>query len=103
MAFEIGIRYGYGFAGLVGVSGYVFDLEGLLAAASPVAAQQRFLVTHGSRDPLLPLAQVQPQIQQLQAAGLNIAWHVLDKEHTLAGENELALIRDFIRAGYPTE
>ena len=33
----------------------------------------------------------------LKAAGLNIAWHEFMKAHTIAGEPELEVIRDFVR------
>ncbi|HEV2208677.1 MAG TPA: serine esterase [Verrucomicrobiae bacterium] len=100
MSLELGLRYPHRLAGIVGISGYVCDPDKLLTELSPVARQQRVLVTHGSMDPLIPLAPVRQQIQQLQSAGLNIQWQEFPKAHTIAGETELALIRDFIRAGY---
>jgi hypothetical protein len=36
----------------------------------------------------------------LQAAGLDVAWHEFPKEHTIHGEAEIAVIREFVRAGY---
>jgi phospholipase/carboxylesterase len=100
MALETGIRYTRRLAGLVGISGYVFDLEGLLAAPSPVAKEQRFLITHGLQDPLLPFSQVKAQVQRLQAAGIGIEWHEFAKEHTIAGDEELSVIRRFITARF---
>lgn len=101
MAIEIGARYPERVAGIVGISGYVFEPEKLVRELSPVARQQRFLVTHGDSDPLLPLAEVRRQIGVLEAAGLPISFHTFHKAHTIAGELELALIRNFVRAGYP--
>ncbi len=37
---------------------------------------------------------------RLKAAGLNIEWHEFVKPHTIAGEAELAVLRDFVRGGY---
>jgi predicted esterase len=101
MTLDAGARYPHRFAGLVGISGFVWEPEQLVKELSPVARQQRFLVTHGFQDPVLPFGQTREQIKLLQAAGLNIAWHEFAKEHTIAGEEELRLIRDFIVAGYP--
>jgi phospholipase/carboxylesterase len=101
MAMETGLRYPEVFAGLVCVSGFIADLDGLISGLSPVAAQQRLLVTHGTYDPLLRIDKVHPQIQKLQKQGLNIQWHELPKEHSIAGETEISLIRDFTIAGYP--
>ena len=64
-----------GLAGIVGISGWVFEIENLIRDLTPVAKSQRLLVTHGHFDPLLPFAESEKQIRQLKAAGLNVAWH----------------------------
>jgi predicted esterase len=66
-----------------------------------VGRAQRLLMTHGHFDPLLPFAEVKQQAQGLKAAGLNVAWHEFPKEHTVYGTEEMAVIREFVRAGYP--
>ncbi len=67
-----------------------------------MARSQRLLVTHGHFDPLLPFAEAQRQVRQLQAAGLNVTWREFPKEHTIYGAEEVAVIREFVRAGYAT-
>ncbi len=57
-------------------------------------------MTHGTCDPMMPIDQVRPQIPQLKAAGLNVEWREFPKAHTIHGEIEIAVIRDFVRAGY---
>jgi phospholipase/carboxylesterase len=61
--------------------------------------QQRLLVTHGTLDPLIPFDMARGQVGELKAAGLNVEWREFTKAHTIA-EDELAVIRDFVRAGY---
>jgi|SRR5579859_2592326 len=100
MTIEMGARYPHLFAGLVGISGYVFEPERLVKELSPAVKQQRFLITHGTHDPLIPFALVREQINMLKAAGLNISWHEFMKAHTIAGEQELEVVRDFISAGF---
>jgi phospholipase/carboxylesterase len=100
MAVDVGLRYPHRFAGIVGISGWVCEPEKLVKEFSPVARQQRLLLTHGTADPLLPIAQVRPQIPLLKAAGLNVEWCEFDKVHTII-EEELVLVRDFVSAGYP--
>jgi len=39
-------------------------------------------------------------VKKLVAAGLTIEWREYNKGHTIAGEEELSAIRDFIKAGY---
>ncbi|MEN9574192.1 MAG: hypothetical protein RL514_2047 [Verrucomicrobiota bacterium] len=96
MTIEVGLRYPHRFAGLVGISGHVHDPERLLRERSPVAGEQRLLLTHGRFDPLIPLAPVRRQVEFLRQAGLHIEWHEFAKEHTIAGEAELAVIRSFV-------
>jgi len=101
MAIEIGLRYPYRLAGVVGISGFVCEPEKLVEELSPVALRQRLLLTHGTLDPMIPFAQVREQINMLKAAGLHIEWHEFVKPHTIAGEIELEVVRNFVRAGYP--
>lgn len=101
MSVEVGLRYPHRFAGIVGISGYVCEPEKLVQELSPVAFQQRLLITHGTLDPMIPFAEVREQVNLLKSAGLRIEWHELVKAHTIAGEAEVELIRNFVRAGYP--
>src|SRR5579872_5695765 len=103
MTMEAGLRYPHRFAGLVGISGYVLEPEQMVRELSPVARQQRFLVTHGFHDPIIPFVLVRGQINILKGAGLNIFWHEFIKAHNIAGEAELQVIRDFIVAAYPSQ
>lgn len=101
MSVDVGLRYPHRLAGVVGISGYVWQPGALLAELSPVAKQQRVLMTHGTLDPIVPFAQTREQVKQLQAAGLSIEWHEFVKPHTIAGEPEMRVIRSFVAAGYP--
>ncbi len=96
MTVEVGLRYPHQFAGLVGVSGFVRDPEELLRRQSPMATRQRMLLTHGIHDPLLPVAPMRENVRRLQAAGLHIEWREFAKEHTIAGEAEIGVIRNFV-------
>jgi phospholipase/carboxylesterase len=100
MSLDVGLRYPHRFAGIVGISGYVNEPEKLVEELSPVALQQRLLVTHGTKDPIIPFAEVREQINILKSAGLHLDFHEFLKAHTIAGEEELGLIRNFVRAGY---
>ena len=100
MSLEVGLRYTQRLAGIVGISGYVCNPEKLIQQLSPVAFRQRVLITHGTLDPLIPFAIVREQVNLLKSAGLHIEWHEFIKPHTIAGEPELEIIRNFISAGY---
>jgi phospholipase/carboxylesterase len=101
MTVEMGMHYTQLFAGLVGISGYVFEPGEAVKNLSPVALKQRFLITHGFQDPIVPFEVTRQQIHLLKDAGLNISWHEFMKGHTIAGEPELKVIREFVVGGYP--
>ena len=100
MTMDVGMRYPHRLAGLVGISGYVFEPEQLLRELSPVATGQRMLFTHGTQDPLSPCAHVRRQVEGLKAAGLSIEWREFPKAHTIHGEEEISLIRTFILGAF---
>lgn len=100
MSIEVGLRYPQRLAGIVGISGYVCEPEKLVKELSPVALKQRLLITHGTEDPMIRFADVREQINVLKGAGLNIQFHEFRKAHTIAGVEELELIRNFVCAGF---
>jgi phospholipase/carboxylesterase len=100
MSIEIGARYPHRLAGLVGVSGYVHEPERLVRELSPQASQQRFLLTGGTYDPIIPIDGVRSQMDILRKAGLRIDWREFAKAHTIAGETEVSAIRSFVSDGY---
>jgi len=101
MSVDVGLRYPHRLAGIVGISGWICEPETLVRELSPVARQQRVLMTHGIQDPLVTIGRVRKQIPVLQAAGLAVEWREFAKEHTVAGEEEISVIRQFVCAGYP--
>jgi len=98
MTFEAGLHYPHLFAGLVGISGYALIPEDLQEGLSPVATKQKFLITHGRFDNMVPFGEVKKQIETLRRIGLQIQWREFDKAHTIAGEEEISVIRDFIKS-----
>ena len=100
MAVDSGLRYPHLLAGVFGISGWIFQVEKYPDELSPVARRQRILMTHGTGDTMVPIARVRPQVPLLKAAGINIEWREFAKDHTIAGEQELSVLREFVRAGY---
>ena len=96
MTLETGLRHHDRLAGLIGISGYVLDAPTLVSELSEAGRGQKVLWTHGRHDPLIPFDGVQQQAETLRKAGVAVEWQAFDKEHTIAGETEIALIRRFI-------
>lgn len=96
MSIEVAARYPRLLAGAISISGAVCTPEKLCRELSPVATKQRILATHGIYDSIIPCDLVRAQIRTLQNAGMNIQWVELPKDHTIAGEEELGIIRNFV-------
>ena len=95
MSTETAVRYPQRLAGVIGISGYIHEVQRLLKLASPVAREQKFLITHGSEDPLIPLPEAQKDFETLKSAGFQIDFQVFPKGHTII-EPELPHFRRFI-------
>lgn len=96
LAMELALRYHAVLAGCIGISGYLHQPEAVEQRMSSMARQQRLLLTHGTVDPLIPFYPVKQQVARLQNLGLRIEWREFHKAHTIAGEEELAVIREFV-------
>ena len=98
MSVEIGMRYPHKLAGIIGISGWAHEPDNLLADQAPTAKDQKFLITHGTMDPMVPFSMAKDRFEQLSKGGIDIDWHSFPKEHTIHGEPEMKLIRDFVLA-----
>lgn len=96
MTLEAALRFPNRLAGFIGISGYAHEPEQAVRELSTVASQQEILMTHGLSDPLIPIEKVRAQVQLLQKACLRIDWREFAKAHTIAGEEEISVIRQFV-------
>jgi len=96
MAIDVAARSNDIFAGVVGISGKVFEPAKLISEATCSGRKQRFLVTHGDNDPVIPVETTRPQIQMMQEAGFQVDWREFKKEHSFADPEEIDAIRDFV-------
>lgn len=100
MTVDAGLRYPHRLAGLVDISGWVYEIDKLLKEIPPANRDQRLLISHGPYDPLIPFDPVKEQAEQLKASGLRVEWHEFPKAHTIYGNDEIEVIREFVRKGY---
>lgn len=104
MALDAALRDPRTFAGVVGISGFVADLDDLPAGLSPVAREQSILWTHGHYDPVVPLDWAEACHQALRGFGLEPDFRLYAKDHTVDPEHELPEMRRWIaqRFQHPT-
>lgn len=100
MSLDVALRYPYRLGPVVAISGFMYFLEEYPQALSEHARKLQILVTHGTMDPLLPLAATKAQITEIRKYGLNIRWREYAKEHTIAQEGEPDEIRGFLRENF---
>lgn len=100
MTLEAGLRYPRRLAALVGISGWVHEVDRLIHEAAPAARKVPVLMTHGTWDPLIPCADVERQARALRSAGFDLTWQELEKEHSIAGRVEIGLIRAFLEVAF---
>lgn len=82
--------------GVVGVSGYFQFFPRWRKQILPQASQTPWLLTHGTKDDILPLEDTKYGMEKLRGIGLNIDWVEFNKEHTLEDE-EYPIIRQWVR------
>ena len=105
MVLEAALRDPRRFAGVLGISGFLGDLEDLPGALSPVAREQRILWTHGRYDPLIPLGWAETCRQILVGWDIPVDFRVFDKEHSVDPAEELPQLQAWIeeRLALPRE
>jgi phospholipase/carboxylesterase len=96
MALDAGLRAPMRLGGIVGVSGWLAFKEEYPNSFSAYAKKQKFLVTHGLRDPLLPYAMSKMQCDFVKSLGIDLEFRSYDKEHTILPE-ELDGIRKWLQ------
>ncbi|HEY7060329.1 MAG TPA: hypothetical protein VII06_02535 [Chloroflexota bacterium] len=99
LTLDVGLRSAERFAGLVAMSGYLFE-DTALPAALARARDQRILIVHGVHDPVLPIDRGRAARQALEAAGLQPEYHEFPIGHEVSAAS-LAVVRDFVHAVLP--
>ena len=96
MTLEFGARHSDRLAAYVGISGYSINPKALLNDLNPKVNQGDWLITHGTKDEILPVETTRSQIQILRDGGFKIDYREYPKTHTLDFERELPDIRNWI-------
>jgi phospholipase/carboxylesterase len=86
MAVDAGLRTDMVLVGIVGVSGYVAFPEEYPAAFGKAALSQKFLVTHGRNDPVIPYDPSRKQFHALRKLGIDVDFVTYAKDHTVLQE-----------------
>jgi phospholipase/carboxylesterase len=96
MVVDAGLRCESALGGIVGVSGYAAFMHEYPAALAPAARSQKFLITHGRHDPMVPFEPARKQFQELRRLGIDLEFVAYEKDHTMLQE-ELADVANWLR------
>lgn len=96
MTLEFGSRHAHRLAGYVGISGYAYDVDAILREAVPANRAGPWLITHGTRDDVLPVERTRDQMEQLQAGGFTLEYREYAKSHTIDDLDEIPYLRKWI-------
>jgi phospholipase/carboxylesterase len=97
MALEWGGRTSIKLAGFVGISGYVFDEQKLETEKHKANQSTPWLITHGTKDSALPYHITEKQIQYLKDQGWPIQFETFVKDHTIDPQDEIPLLKSWIK------
>lgn len=98
MTLEFGSRYRSALAGYVGISGYCYSPDAILKEMNPAVNNGNWLVTHGTKDDLLPVEMTRAQIRKLNDSGFKIDYREYPKTHTIDPQREFGEIRSWLTA-----
>lgn len=96
MTLEFGARHSDRLATYVGISGYTINPEELLRDLNPKVNHGDWLITHGTKDEILPVETTRAQMKTLRDGGFEIDYREYPKTHTIDFERELPEIRNWI-------
>jgi phospholipase/carboxylesterase len=98
MTLEFGARHTDRLAGYVGVSGYTINPVALLRDLNPEVNHGDWLITHGTKDEVLPVETTRAQMKLLRDGGFEIDYREYSKTHTIDPEREIPEIQEWIMA-----
>ena len=97
MACDILLNSKKPFAGVVGVSGYVWFFQGWKKLAlSGAAANTPWLMTYGLRDKIIPAQETREDLETLWEAGLSVTARAFNKGHDFNLSQEVPFIKSWI-------
>lgn len=96
MVADAGLRHDKALGGICGASGHVAFPEEYPAAFGAAARSQKFLITHGRHDPVIPFDPARKQFHELRKLGIDLDFVTYDKDHTMLPE-ELGDVAAWLR------
>ena len=86
IALHMGTRASQPFAGIMALSTYVHDAEGLAAEVTFASVDTPIFMAHGSMDPMIPIARAVTSREALEALNYRVEWRQYGMGHQVCAE-----------------
>lgn len=97
MACDLAMTYPSRFAGLIGVSGYVWFFERWKSKLSKSIYKTPWIMTHGFDDEDIPIEETRAQVKRLLRTGLRVEWMEMAKGHEVEVTYEAPMLGRWVR------
>lgn len=100
MACDLVMTYDRPFAGVLGISGYVWFFPRWKSTFSQTAKNTPWIMTHGFSDVDIPIHETRAQVKKLQASGISVEWLEMEKGHEVETDFEAPILGSWVRRMY---
>lgn len=93
---DVALHHPKRFGGVIGISGYFQFYPRWRREVTSSARKTPWLLTHGTKDDVLPICETKFGVSKLRSIGMNIQWVESDKDHVFE-DDEYPLIRTWVQ------
>lgn len=97
MSCDLAMTWEKPFAGVLGISGYVWFFENWRRKVSPAAFETPWIMTHGFDDEDIPIDETRAQVKRLLRSGMKLEWMEMAKGHEVETTFEAPMLGRWIR------
>ncbi|RFF29447.1 alpha/beta hydrolase [Wenzhouxiangella sediminis] len=91
IALRCGLARSEPLAGLIGLSTYLVEADGLPDWAGPDARAMPLFIGHGTQDPIVPVGLGEASARRLRSAGFDVEWQTWPMPHAVCAEEVQAI------------
>jgi len=97
MSCDLSMTYPEAFAGVLGISGYVWFFEQWRSKVSKATFKTPWIMTHGFDDRDIPIEETRAQVKKLLNAGVRLEWMEMVKGHEVETTFEAPMLGRWVR------
>jgi phospholipase/carboxylesterase len=86
IALRCGLAQARALGGIMVLSAYLLDADGLADWAHPASSRVPIFLGHGSQDPIVPISLGEDSARRLKQAAYEVEWHTWPMQHSVCPE-----------------